>query len=258
MKVHLRLLLLLTLLSPNFLIPDPSKEGIYITVEKGQTLSIISKTYLDDPKKWRELLKSNQIDNPNLIQPGKQLFIPKSLGKKPMADVYQFQGGPEVLKISQKETSWMEVQLGLGLYAKDEVRTNQNSQVQFTLNTGSKFEISENSHVVMEKTKTEKEPEEVFLRKGRLRAIINKNYGANKRMFILRTDSAVSEVKGTEFLTEVDSKGNTTLGCYEGIVSVTAEKQTVDVNAGFATYVEKGKPPTPPFAIPNPPDVKSE
>ncbi|MCW7503999.1 FecR domain-containing protein [Leptospira paudalimensis] len=232
--------------------PNPD-DGITIIVEKGQTLSIISKTYLDDPRKWKELLKSNQIDNPNLIIPGMKLWIPKSLGKKPLADLQRFTGTTEVLKISQKQNDWAKAKNGEGLYAKDEVRTLKESEAQFVFLSGSRFEITENSHVIMERGKSETEPDEIFLRQGRIRSLIPKTSNPNQKMFLLKTESADSVVKGTDFLTEVDPNGNTTLSCYEGSVAVTAEKVTVLVNSGYATYVEKGKPPVKPFPVPDPP-----
>lgn len=239
-------------------IQPPEGDGITILVEKGQTLSIISKTYLDDPRKWKELLKSNQIDNPNLIIPGMKLWIPKSLGKKPLADIQRYTGKTEVLKISQKQTDWSGASIGEGLYAKDEVRTFKESEAQFLLLSGSRFEITENSHIIMEKGKSDTDPDELYLRRGRIRSIIQKKPSSNQRMFLLRTEAAVSEVKGTDFITEVDGSGNTTLSCYEGIVAVSAQNVTVNVGSGFATFVEKGKPPLKPFALPDPPKPKDE
>ncbi|TGK78236.1 LysM peptidoglycan-binding domain-containing protein [Leptospira noumeaensis] len=240
------------------IIQPPEGDGITIVVEKGQTLSIISKTYLDDPRKWKELLKSNQIDNPNLIIPGMKLWIPKSLGKKPLADIQRYSGKTEVLKVSQKKSDWTSATLGEGLYAKDEVRTFKESEAQFLLLSGSRFEITENSHVIMEKGKSDTEPDELYLRRGRIRSLIQKKPSTNQRMFLLKTDAAVSEVRGTDFVTEVDASGNTTLSCYEGLVAVTAENVTVNVNSGFATFVEKGKPPLKPFTLPDPPKPKEE
>lgn len=240
------------------LIHPPEGDGITIVVEKGQTLSIISKTYLDDPRKWKELLKSNQIDNPNLIIPGMKLWIPKSLGKKPLADIQRYSGKTEVLKVSQKQSDWTGASVGEGLYAKDEVRTFKESEAQFLLLSGSRFEITENSHVIMEKGKSETEPDELYLRRGRIRSIVLKKPSSNQRMFLLKTDAAVSEVRGTDFTTEVDGQGNTTLSCYEGLVAVSAQNVTVNVASGFATFVEKGKPPLKPFAVPDPPQPKEE
>ncbi|MCW7492084.1 FecR domain-containing protein [Leptospira sp. 2 VSF19] len=239
-------------------IQPPDGDGITIIVEKGQTLSIISKTYLDDPRKWKELLKSNQIDNPNLIIPGMKLWIPKSLGKKPLADLQRYSGKTEVLKVSRKSSDWIGATIGEGLYVKDEVRTFKDSEAQFLLLSGSRFEITENSHVIMEKGKSDIEPDELYLRKGRIRSIIQKKPSTNQRMFLLKTESAVSEVRGTDFLTEVDPSGNTILSCYEGLVAVTAQNVTVNVSSGFATFVEKGKPPLKPFSLPDPPKPKEE
>ena len=50
-------------------------------VISGDTLSKISKEHLSDPRKWRELLKYNQIESPNLIKPGLALKIPDFLSK---------------------------------------------------------------------------------------------------------------------------------------------------------------------------------
>ncbi|WP_246052177.1 FecR domain-containing protein [Leptospira idonii] len=233
------------------------KDGIVITVEKGQTLSTISKTYLDDPRKWKELLKSNKIDNPNLILPGMKLWVPASLGKKPIAEIARTQGETEVLLASQKKTSWENPSLGLGLYLRDEARTKLESYLELILNNGSLLELAPNSHVVMEKVKTDSEPDSFLLRKGRLRAIISKEQSTPpKKMFILKTPAATAEVKGTEFITEVDEKENTSVGCLEGKVEVSAQKVTVELNAGYATFVEKGKPPTTPFLIPKAPEIK--
>jgi len=110
--------------------------------------------------------------------------------------------------------------------------------------------------VLIEKIKTDSEPDTFFLRRGRLKAIVSKSNGNTlRKMFILRTPAALADVKGTEFLTEVDDKENTSLACYEGKVSVSAQNVTVEVNAGFATFVEKGKPPMTPFLIPNAPKI---
>ncbi|WP_411822578.1 FecR domain-containing protein [Leptospira sp. 'Mane'] len=234
---------------------DPKKDGITITVEKGQTLSMISKTYLDDPRKWKELLKSNKIDNPNLILPGMKLWVPASLGKKPIAEVSRLTGAAEVLLSSKKETSWSGASLGTGLYLHDEARTKEESLLELLLNTGSSLELSPNSHIVMEKVKNEKDPDSFYLKKGRMRAIITKGIPTRK-MFILRTPAAIAEVKGTEFITESDEKENTSLSCFEGRVDVSAQNVTVIVNAGYATFVEKGKPPTKPFLIPAAPEIQ--
>lgn len=233
------------------------KDGITIIVEKGQTLSVISKTYLDDPRKWKELLKSNQIANPNLILPGMKLWIPASLGKRPIAEISKTRGVTAIFLHSKKENNWIEGVTGAGLFLRDEAKTEKDSGLELTLISGSILELAESSQLMIEKVKSETEPDGFLLNKGRLKAIISKSNGTSlKKMFILRTPAAVAEVKGTEFVAEVDEKQNTSLGCYEGKVNVSAQNVTVEVNEGYATYVEKGKAPLTPFLIPSAPKIE--
>ncbi len=250
-------LLTLTSIQADESLPGPGKDGITITVEKGQTLSVISKTYLDDPRKWKELLKSNKIDNPNLILPGMKLWIPASLGKRPIAEIARSRGQSFVFLHSKKETNWSNASAGVGLFLRDEAKTEADSLLELHLVSGSQLELAPSSHVLIERVKSDTEPDTFFLRRGRMKAIVSKSNGTTlKKMFILRTPAAIADVKGTEFLTEVDEKENTSLACYEGNVAVSAQNVTVEVKAGYATFVEKGKAPTTPFLIPNAPKIE--
>ena len=51
--------------------------GIY-TVKSGDNLSKISKKYLDDPNRYKDIFNLNKdiLKNPDLIQPGQKLKIP--------------------------------------------------------------------------------------------------------------------------------------------------------------------------------------
>ncbi|MAT89263.1 MAG: peptidoglycan-binding protein [Flavobacteriaceae bacterium] len=50
----------------------------YHTVEKGESLSKISKHYYGDPMKYNSIFEANrdQLDNPDMIHPGQELVIP--------------------------------------------------------------------------------------------------------------------------------------------------------------------------------------
>ncbi|MDZ4727219.1 MAG: FecR family protein [Leptospira sp.] len=178
-------------------------------------------------------------------------------GKKPIAEVIQSIGQTEVFLHSKKETNWNLAHIGTGLFLRDEAKTDMESKLALRLNNGSELEMSPNSHMLVERVKNESEPDSFFLRKGRLKAIVSKANGSSmKKMLILRTPAAIADVKGTEFITEVDEKENTSLACYEGKVAVSAQNETVEVNAGYATFVEKGKPPMTPFLIPEAPKIQ--
>ena len=54
-----------------------TKRYILHTVQKGETLSIISKAYYDDPMHFQTIAKFNNLADATTIQPGKELKIPE-------------------------------------------------------------------------------------------------------------------------------------------------------------------------------------
>lgn len=70
--------------------------------------------------------------------------------------------------------------------------------------------------------------------------------------FQLETPAAVAVVRGTLLLTEVAEGGATTFRCYEGVASVRALNQEVELVAGTRLAVEPGQPPGPATLQPPP------
>lgn len=62
---------------------EPSTPATY-TVAKGDSLSKIAKKVLGNANRWREIFEANrdQIDNPDLIQPGQVLKLPAGTASK--------------------------------------------------------------------------------------------------------------------------------------------------------------------------------
>lgn len=58
--------------------PSPKPQSEHYTVAKGDSLSKIAKKYYGDASQWRRIFEANrdQIEDPDLIQPGWQLVIP--------------------------------------------------------------------------------------------------------------------------------------------------------------------------------------
>jgi nucleoid-associated protein YgaU len=58
--------------------PQPAPEAERYTVAKGDSLSKIAKKYYGDASQWRRIFEANrdQIEDPDLIQPGWKLMIP--------------------------------------------------------------------------------------------------------------------------------------------------------------------------------------
>lgn len=58
-------------------VADSSVYAIH-TVEKGESLSLISKKYYKDPMKYKKIFEANtdKLKNPDVIHPGQELIIP--------------------------------------------------------------------------------------------------------------------------------------------------------------------------------------
>ncbi len=61
------------------LIDRHTEPYVSYTVKTGDTLQGLSRTLLADPKKWNELARLNKLKNPNVINPGLVLDVPRSL-----------------------------------------------------------------------------------------------------------------------------------------------------------------------------------
>ena len=222
-----------------------------IEVKKGDTLSKISKKYLEDPSQWRALLKFNAISNPNLIQPGMQLKIPASLEKKAIARVVYKKG--EVVFTRFPEEQWKDLALKLGLYVNDKVKTLASSTVHLELSNRSVLRLLSESIIVINKASPSDKDAIFSLQRGRLQANVHglKETGSQ---LTLRTPTMVAAVRGTIFDVETSNQ-ESGLACFDGLVDVSAQGVTVNVPAGMGTFVEKGKAPMTPFRLPPPPTV---
>ena len=242
---------------------NPSTNGVKkIIVKKGETLSVIAKTHLSNPSRWRELLKYNNIPNPNLITPGLELLIPAHLGKEPIASV-DFLIGRVDFKEGEGSQEWKGLKKNQGLFPMDTIRTLSKSKVDLQVEGTGIVRVNENTLIQMNSLKNEKDPPSMFLRKGSIDAFISKMIitSSNKERlekFRIITPSSTAGVRGTEFRVDLDPKENSTISCFEGNVTVSAENKTVDVRGGYATFVEKGKAPLEPYKIPNAPKIKKE
>ena len=65
--------------SPPAMNPPPAPVLRKYTVQPGDTLSKISERYYGHPDRYIKIFRANrdQLDNPNLIQPGMVLVIPE-------------------------------------------------------------------------------------------------------------------------------------------------------------------------------------
>jgi hypothetical protein len=240
------------ILSAGALFAENGQEQLQIIrVKKGDTLSKISQQYLEDPSQWPALLKYNKISNPNLIQPGLELKVPASLGKKPAAVVIYKKGSAQYARASEK--IWKEIFIKLGLFSDDQVKTGAASTVHLQLSNQTVLRMQPESLLIVNKV-DKKSPDAVFtLQEGNLHAQVE-SMGKSGGRLLVRTPTAVAAVRGTVFELQASAQSSG-LACYEGQVDVSAQKVTVEVPAGMGTFVEKGKAPMKPFRLPPPPEI---
>lgn len=245
---------LLVLLLPPMVHSQGEAEKLRIVeVKKDDTLSKISKKYLEDPNQWPALLKYNQIANPNLIQPGLKLRVPASLGKKPSGVVVYKTGSAQFARA--QESVWNEVSVKLSLYAEDQLKAGSASSVHLQLRNQTLLRLQPQSAITMDKVDKASRDVVLTLPEGSLQASVE-NMRKSGGRFSIRTPSAVAAVRGTVFELQASAQSSG-LACYEGQVDVSAQKVTVEVPAGMGTYVEKGKTPQQPFRLPAPPVIRA-
>ncbi|MDF3820214.1 FecR domain-containing protein [Leptospira sp. 96542] len=233
-------------------------EPITITVQKGETLSLISERHLSDPKRWPELLKHNKIPNPDLIKPGMSLVVPVFL-RKQVVGVTEFVMGQVEWNGTGGKGPWTALKLGQELHPNDQIKTSAKGKTDIHINNIGLVRVMTNSHFAVVGKPNKTEPVTVSLLKGTLDAKITKSNPPSKdTKFNIVTPSSTAGVRGTEFRVELNDKSASTISCFEGVVDVSAEGKMVTLNQGMATFVEKGKSPVQPYKIPEAPRIKEE
>lgn len=107
---------------------------------------------------------------------------------------------------------------------------------------GAKFEIFSSTDVTL----AGNEPGVLLsLNRGTIHAMFDKITGSEPR--VVKTPGALLAVRGTQYSVEVDDKGKTTLGVFEGTVEVRSplKKEPMFVHAGEAVGFSEHAPPMP-------------
>lgn len=239
---------IILLIIPFFSVAAKDRSFITITVQKGDTLSKIAGQHLENPRRWKELLEYNNIKNPNLIRPGLKLKIPGFLQKKPVATVSFAVGDAKVKPV---DAAWQKALVGKGLHNGTHVKTGKGKMMMQT-SKGSILKVSVNSQLVLN---SDGNLNTVNLQRGSIYSNITRQ--KNNGRFRVRTPVAVLAVRGTEFFSKVDNEENDSsiFACYEGLVDVSAQGETVQLEPGFATRVNKGRPPLKPFKLKPAPEL---
>lgn len=225
-----------------------------IEVKEGQTLSYIANYYFKDPKSWPEILKYNKLDITDIYAPlpGMKLKVPIMIVKEKFRPAYLVYILNKVKYKRSDSVIWEDAVINMELKNEDAIATYEKSRANVRFYSGEILSIDENSFVTI---RPELKQEEISLHKGAVRATKAK----------VITDNAVITPKiepkseKTDFKTKIREEDKTTLvEVYEGAVDVTAQGKTVYVPKGFGTEIKPLSPPSPPKALPPPPEIQLE
>jgi len=238
------------------LLAGASEEEIFqLKVAKRDSLINICKKYLEDPAKWQEVSKLNNLKNPNLIYPGQTLNIPVRLLKGTPLDARVTFIKGEVLFQAKEGDEWTKLNLKDRVLQGSTIKSGDKSAVEITFEDGASFFLRSNTTLGL--TSAQKKgsfytTRKLFLQKGNTLVRTIAVPGAKSR-FEVGTRNAVAGVRGTEFKTSVDPEETTRVEVLKGTVGLEAMNERVEVNEGEGSLVRKGEPPLKPRKLLRPP-----
>ena len=140
---------------------------------------------------------------------------------------------------------------GMTLNVGTQIKTGPDSHALLTFFEGSTVKLEPNTCLEIQQVEySDEQPTTIILRQwlGRTWSRVIKMVDSGSR-YEIETPSATAIVRGTLFTTEVEETGFTTVSTTEGLVSVVAQEQEVNVPANQKTEVEIGAEPSPPVTL---------
>jgi hypothetical protein len=156
---------------------------------------------------------------------------------------------------SGRGEGWTPAWSGQEVDAGARIRTGADGAVLLTFFDGSMTAMNGDTEIAIERLRS---PQEGV---GRV-IVLSQNRGrtqhrvetadAPEARFEVRSPLAVTVVRGTTFGVEVQDDGTTEVAVQEGVVEVRAQRETIQLQPGWATSVEPKRPPATPFEAPTP------
>lgn len=235
-----------------------AEEWIY-TVKPGDNLWNITERHLKSMHYVPGLQKLNHIPNPYVISPGTELKIPIAWTKQlhsASAHVVSVQGTAALLRRGEETKP---IQEGMQLQMGDAIRTENDAFVTIEFADQSHLRIQDNTLLQLEHMQIYGDhglvDTLIDVQKGRTENSVPKRSEKATR-FRIKTPSAISSVRGTEF--RVGTNEQTSITSSEvlaGNVEVSGKKRSVSVPAGFGTATRQGGTPMSPVKLLPPPDL---
>lgn len=230
-----------------FIISSPfssnAKDWVYVVAD-GDNIWNISKRYLVDINKFKQVQSLNNIPVAQQLQPGTVLRIPLVWLKKHAAhvNVKSLSGSSEIVSEGIKSEVTLTTQFTLG----DELRVAKGATITLLFADQTEITLSDDVLITFDHLsqygKTGMVDTRLRVQSGKVEVRAQKQNGAGARLDI-ETASAITSVRGTIFRVGVDTTqtDNSLIEVLEGRVAVANETNAVDVKQGFGIKVEKGK-----------------
>ncbi|MBX3616767.1 FecR domain-containing protein [Nitrosomonas sp.] len=243
--------------APNY---AAAEEWIY-TIRPGDNLWNVTERHLNSMRYVHQLQQLNKIINPFSIPLGTKIKIPVAWSKQRTdgvtARVVNVQGAALLKRLDIDEN--IPIELGMQLFAGDEIRSENDSFVTIEFTDQSILRLQDSSFIRIDAMKIFGDfglvDTFVDLQKGRTENAVPKESEIGTR-FRIKTPSAVSSVRGTDFRVGIVSgEESTSSEVLSGLVQVTGDTKEVGIPAGFGTVTATGLPPSAPVKLLPPPDL---
>ncbi len=229
-------------------------EWIY-TVQPGDTLWTLARTYLLGVDYWRRVQSLNRIGDPRGLPPGKSLRVPIAwLKAKPApARVVAASGQNEIERAGGERGP---VTIGALLNAGDTVTTAAGGSLTVQFADGSRLLLGASARlrfdVISVYGDTGMTDTSLRLERGHTESTVTPRRGR----FRIFTPAASTVVRGTRFRADFEEADATARAeVTEGVIDATASTVTVAVPSGYGTTARSGEPPAPPTALLPAPDL---
>ncbi len=220
------------------------------TVRPGDNLINLGKKHLVSPDTWREVQRINQIKNPYRIPVGAVLRVPLTLVKQSAATAEVIFVSGKVL-IQQSSGQEAPAIAGQKLAAGTQLSSHDKSKLVIRFADGTTATMGSNSILVLDSLSLYSGgvmvDTKLRLQQGQVETHANPQHADGNRTQII-TPTAIAAVRGTEFRV-MTNQNATTQETLDGQVAFSASEQTVNVDKGYGSLAELGKPPLIPVAL---------
>jgi hypothetical protein len=228
-------------------------------IHEGENLTFVAERFLKSEFTPEQLQIYNGIANDREIPIGTEIRVPIDWLKEVLAGVKvnYVLGDAWVHRIGTDETTRLVA--GTILNAGDRIITGFNSSVSLQFADNSTILIGEESEVVFDALSSFHGmgmlDTRIRLQRGRIENRIKPLRKPESR-YEIHTPAAVTVVRGTDFRVFSDAEDDLTRSeVTEGGVNISAAGETVSVERGEGTLIEKGKPPAAPRKLLAEPDL---